>query len=223
MNTLRRLTSEFINLNRSTKNYLITIKSCHSSKLLENSRNHCYYIKLVNYHIDVNQYSSFIEFGKKTVRDEEKQNIYNNMLIFDSFLSAEEENSLLNEIEPYMKRLHYEFSHWDNAIHGYRETERLKWNQDNTKIINRVRECAFLPGSPQLRYVHILDLAEEGFIKPHIDSVRFCGNTIAGLSLLTDSVMRLVHDKDKSTVIDGLLQFCGNTIARLSLLTDSAM
>ncbi|KAG8316746.1 tRNA modification GTPase gtpbp3, mitochondrial [Homalodisca vitripennis] len=36
--------------------------------------------------------------------------------------------------------------------------------------------------------------------------LQFCGNTIAGLSLLTDSVMRLVHDKDKSKVIDVLLK-----------------
>lgn len=60
------------------------------------------------------------------------------------------------------------------AIHGYRETERLKWREENLKIINRVRESAFLPGSPQMHYVHILDLAEDGYIKAHIDSVKVC-------------------------------------------------
>lgn len=39
--------------------------------------------------------------------------------------------------------------------------------------------------------MHIIDLAADGIIKPHVDSSRYCGNTIAGLSLLTDCIMRL--------------------------------
>ncbi|CAG2055451.1 unnamed protein product, partial [Timema podura] len=92
------------------------------------------------------------------------------------------------------------------AIHGFRETERLKWNENNMKILQRVREVAFPSGSSQLSLVHVLDLAEKGFIKPHVDSVRFCGNTITGLSLLSDSVMRLVHEKKKENIIDVLLR-----------------
>lgn len=60
------------------------------------------------------------------------------------------------------------------AIHGYRETERLKWNEVNTKILDRVREFAFPPGVGQLRHVHILDLDKKGYIKPHIDAIRVC-------------------------------------------------
>jgi hypothetical protein len=58
------------------------------------------------------------------------------------------------------------------AIHGYRETERLHWNSQNASILQRVRDIAFPPGTPQLSLVHVLDLAAEGVIKPHIDSVR---------------------------------------------------
>jgi hypothetical protein len=58
------------------------------------------------------------------------------------------------------------------AIHGYRETERLHWNPQNTGILQRVCDIAFPPGSPQLSLVHVLDLAEDGVIKPHIDSAR---------------------------------------------------
>lgn len=57
---------------------------------------------------------SFIEFGK-LMSEEERKLVSENMLIFESFLSTDEEKTLLNEIEPYMKRLRYEFSHWDNV------------------------------------------------------------------------------------------------------------
>lgn len=113
------------------------------------------------------------------------------MKVYPDFITPEEETFLLEELEPYMKRLRYEIDHWDDAIHGYRETERNQWNEQNIKIINRIRQKAFPPGMPQLNLVHVLDLKAEGWIKPHVDSVRFCGDVIAGLSLLSDSVMRL--------------------------------
>ncbi|KAK9892391.1 hypothetical protein WA026_019842 [Henosepilachna vigintioctopunctata] len=119
------------------------------------------------------------------------------MKVYENFLSESEEKSILEEIEPYMDKLRYEFDHWDDAIHGYRETERLVWNKTNMKILDRVRNIAFPPQVAQLKHVHILDLAKDGYIKPHIDAVRFCGDTIAGLSLLTDGIMKLVHDKNK--------------------------
>ncbi|XP_019875883.1 alpha-ketoglutarate-dependent dioxygenase alkB homolog 7, mitochondrial [Aethina tumida] len=132
--------------------------------------------------------------------------LVNNMTVHHDFISESDEKSILDEIEPYLKRMRYEFDHWDDAIHGYRETERLKWNEMNTKILDRVRALAFPPNVGQLKYVHILDLDKKGYIKPHIDAVRFCGDTIAGLSLLTDSVMRLVHDKKKNLYADVLLK-----------------
>lgn len=58
------------------------------------------------------------------------------------------------------------------AIHGYRETERKQWNEQNTKVINRIRQKAFPPGMPQLSLVHVLDLTAEGWIKPHVDSIK---------------------------------------------------
>ncbi|CAN0326924.1 unnamed protein product, partial [Phaeothamnion confervicola] len=38
---------------------------------------------------------------------------------------------------------------------------------------------------------HAIDLAPEGFIKPHVDSVKFSGRVVAGLSLVSAAVMRL--------------------------------
>ncbi|XP_036797351.1 alpha-ketoglutarate-dependent dioxygenase alkB homolog 7, mitochondrial isoform X1 [Oncorhynchus mykiss] len=82
------------------------------------------------------------------------------------------------------------------AIHGYRETERAQWGAVCEGVMDRLRAVAFSEGSPLLGPVHVLDLDKAGYIKPHIDSVKFCGSTIAGLSLLSDSVMRLVREDE---------------------------
>ncbi|XP_064477398.1 alpha-ketoglutarate-dependent dioxygenase alkB homolog 7, mitochondrial-like [Ornithodoros turicata] len=123
--------------------------------------------------------------------------ISQSMYIYNDFISAEEESVLVNEIEPQVKRLKYEGSHWDDAIHGYREIERNTWSNPSEAIIRKVRDLAFGPGVAQIAHVHCLDLEESGHIKPHVDSVRFCGDTIAGLSLLSECVMKLVHEKEK--------------------------
>ncbi|XP_075158333.1 alpha-ketoglutarate-dependent dioxygenase alkB homolog 7, mitochondrial isoform X2 [Haematobia irritans] len=117
------------------------------------------------------------------------------MRVLSDFITKEEETKLLEEIEPYMKRLRYEFDHWDDAIHGFRETERKHWYPHNRQVLERVRIEGFQ--EEIMPYIHILDLAAEGVIKPHIDSTRYCGHTIAGISLLSDSVMRLVYAINK--------------------------
>ncbi|XP_062551501.1 alpha-ketoglutarate-dependent dioxygenase alkB homolog 7, mitochondrial-like isoform X1 [Armigeres subalbatus] len=117
------------------------------------------------------------------------------MTVFQDFITEAEEQALLQEIEPYLKRMRYEFDHWDDAIHGYRETERKHWYPANRAIFDRVKHLAFQ--GETLPYIHVLDLTKEGVIKPHVDSVRYCGSTIAGISLLSDSVMRLVRTNDE--------------------------
>ena len=37
------------------------------------------------------------------------------MVVYPDFLSEDEEKKLLQEVEPYLKRLRYEQSHWDNV------------------------------------------------------------------------------------------------------------
>lgn len=56
------------------------------------------------------------------------------------------------------------------AIHGFRETERKQWYPHNRAVLDRVRHAAF--DGKIMPYVHILDLAAEGVIKPHVDSTR---------------------------------------------------
>ncbi|XP_072104598.1 alpha-ketoglutarate-dependent dioxygenase alkB homolog 7, mitochondrial isoform X2 [Mobula birostris] len=124
------------------------------------------------------------------------------------FLSPAEEAALLRELElePRLKRQRYQRDHWDQAIHGYREIEKSQWTEQNTAVLQRLRDVAFLPGVPQLSMVHVLDLEKTGFINPHVDSVKFCGDTIAGMCLLSSSVMRLVSEDSSEDWVDLLLQ-----------------
>ncbi|CAB1342261.1 unnamed protein product, partial [Coregonus sp. 'balchen'] len=100
------------------------------------------------------------------------------------FISEEEEGALIKELEPGLRKKIYEFDHWDDGG------------------MDRLRAVAFSEGSPLLGPVHILDLDKAGYIKPHIDSVKFCGSSIAGLSLLSDSVMRLVREDEPAEWLD---------------------
>ncbi|XP_032067335.1 alpha-ketoglutarate-dependent dioxygenase alkB homolog 7, mitochondrial [Thamnophis elegans] len=122
------------------------------------------------------------------------------------FISGEEEALLARELEPQLRRHRYQDEHWDGAIHKYRETEKSHWSRECQEILQRVRNVAFPPGVPQLAQVHVLDLDKSGHIKPHVDSVKFCGCTIAGLSLLSASVMRLVSQKNPQDWLDLLLE-----------------
>ncbi|KAL5278188.1 ALKBH7 family protein [Megaselia abdita] len=125
---------------------------------------------------------------------EEKTKLLEDLKVIPNFITDQEEESIFKEVEPYLKRLHYESDHWDDAIHGFRETERKQWYPDNRKILDRVKDLAF--NGVIMPYIHVLDLSADGVIKPHVDSTRYCGDTIAGISLLSQSVMRLVRTGD---------------------------
>ncbi|EDV22328.1 uncharacterized protein TRIADDRAFT_28544 [Trichoplax adhaerens] len=141
-------------------------------------------------------------------QDEAKaKNLAKDMLVLEDFITQEEEELLFSEIQPAFKRLKYEYSHWDDAIHGFRETEKTNWSSECNSIIARVRETAFDSNDQIMPFVHILDLAENGYIKAHVDSIKFCGRTIAGISLLSASIMRLKLDgKPDDIPVDILLQ-----------------
>merc|ERR1711942_252693 len=125
------------------------------------------------------------------------------LILISDFIEESEEISLFDEVNPYLRKLRYEKSHWDDAIHDYRETEKNNWTGRNPAIIERLRQAAFTEGSTSpLLHTHVLDLSAQGYIRPHVDAVRFCGNTVAGISLLSDSIMRFVKEEDKSYVGD---------------------
>lgn len=49
-------------------------------------------------------------------QDAELKSIFaKDLILIEDFISKEEEESLLSEIEPYMKKLRYEYDHWDDV------------------------------------------------------------------------------------------------------------
>lgn len=59
-----------------------------------------------------------------------------------------------------------------------------------------MRTVAFAEGSPLLGPVHVLDLDKNGFIKPHIDSVKvgFKGQGSADVVFWGQCFLLVVHD-----------------------------
>jgi alkylated DNA repair protein alkB homolog 7 len=58
--------------------------------------------------------SSNVEFKGQWPEKEQKQFI-DDMNIVEDFLSVDEENKFSEELEPYLKRMRYEFDHWDDV------------------------------------------------------------------------------------------------------------
>lgn len=124
--------------------------------------------------------------------------------VYRDFVTEEEANILVEDILACMKRRRYEKGHWDAVIVNYKETELYDEEsllcQESRNIFERVRHqlkerhlsrrtVSWLP-------CHAIDLHKEGELNAHVDSVRFSGDIVSGLSLLSPSIMRLVPDDD---------------------------
>lgn len=46
---------------------------------------------------------------------EEKSKFLKDMKVIPNFITDKEEQSIFQEVEPYLKRLHYESDHWDDV------------------------------------------------------------------------------------------------------------
>lgn len=143
------------------------------------------------------------------------------MIVVPDFISEAEEQGLHAETEKTMKRMRYQYDHWDDAIHGYREMEMIEWRPENEAVLKRLRARAF--DQQTLPHVHILDLAGDGIIKPHVDSSRYCGTTIAGISLLTDCIMRLRRTNENKYKQGKLDEANGGGDGAVSMANDSSV
>ncbi|NXA88752.1 ALKB7 dioxygenase, partial [Melanocharis versteri] len=104
------------------------------------------------------------------------------------------------EVEPGRGRGRYQSDHWDRAITGYRETERGLQGGAGQALLLQVTP-AFPPRRPSRPSAHVLDLLPGGRVGPH-----FCGCTIAGVSLLSPSVLRLRSLQDPQDWLELLLE-----------------
>jgi len=109
-----------------------------------------------------------------------------------------EERILLEYLDKVFARKRYMKGHWDSVITKYKETElqskgSVEQSAEVREILRRLSQrvlddsgvAALLPAP------HAIDLDVDGFISPHVDSVKFSGGLIAGLSLRSTRVMRL--------------------------------
>ena len=136
-------------------------------------------------------------------------NYDNSAVVYPGFLSEEEGQSLVEEVSKRLKRRRFEEGHWDSVISKYREIELATPDQvdgSNSTIedtpqyaqtIERTRNLLKSYVSPQSRNnmtwlpCHAIDLSKNGRLDAHVDSVKFSGEIVAGISLLSDSIMRL--------------------------------
>ncbi|OAF66018.1 Alkylated DNA repair protein alkB [Intoshia linei] len=121
-----------------------------------------------------------------------------------------EEDNLINEINFIFRKTIYQSNHWDDAIIDYRETERPNFRQDaNNDIVCQMKKKIEKNIKRVINFnefFHIIDISKSGFIKPHVDSIRFCGQVISVLSLCSDSILRLRNTKDQSDYNDFMLK-----------------
>jgi hypothetical protein len=68
-------------------------------------------------------------------------------------------------------------------------------------IFNRVKNLEVEKFKTWGKYVHVLDVKKEGEIGHHIDNTEAFGCTIAGISLLSDSVMTM-ENKETGSIIE---------------------
>lgn len=114
--------------------------------------------------------SDFFEFHHEWPADV-KSEFHRHMIVIENFVTEPEELALCCEVQKAMRRMRYQYDHWDDAIHGYREMEKSDWLPDNEVVLQRMRSNAF--EANVLPHVHCLDLAADGIIKPHVDSSRY--------------------------------------------------
>ena len=109
-------------------------------------------------------------------------------------ISSDDETLLFQYLDPIFRRKKYQGKHWDSVIAHYKEVELETVPTNVSELLSRLRatirvmlrdhDIAFIPP-------HALDLDKGGSISPHVDSVKFSGDLIAGLSLCSTRILRL--------------------------------
>ena len=110
----------------------------------------------------------------------------------------------------YFCRRRYERGHWDAVITNYKEVELIDEMFDDPQIptiLKRIRQHLHfhhLGDGNNINWLpcHAIDLKKDGELNAHVDSIKFSGDLVAGISLLSPCIMRLVPDKDGKPNMD---------------------
>lgn len=100
-------------------------------------------------------------------------------LLVREFIGREEQAALLGEVERVLQKAPWSPKHFDSVIANYREhsvgpSARAELYPALCKLHERVR-CEFFLGSRELLDPHVLQLAPDGYILPHLDNARHYG------------------------------------------------
>jgi len=127
-----------------------------------------------------------------------------NLVYLENAVTAAEEETLVRYVAPLLMARRYEDGHWDSVISKYKEIELVPSQSPPevrallTRLAERVMaEYEHKPVLQSMLPPHVVDLAAEGSISPHVDNIRHSGAVLAGLSLLSTRVMRLEKEADR--------------------------
>ena len=126
------------------------------------------------------------------------------LLYVQDVITVAEEQALLAYVDPMLNARRYEKGHWDSVIAKYKEIEIVP-SQSPPEVRALLRRLAeqicqayeHRPSLAEMQPPHVVDLAADGFISPHVDNIKHSGAVLAGLSLLSPRVMRLEREADR--------------------------
>jgi alkylated DNA repair protein alkB family protein 7 len=120
--------------------------------------------------------------------------------VLPEFFSHAEEEALDTFCSALLRKRPWETHHFDSVITNYRETQAAlsRLCAPGAGVVARaLRE--FPPQGPRvgapMDALHALELSPQGSIGAHVDSVKFSGGVVAGLSLRSDALMVLTVDE----------------------------
>ncbi|TFK55176.1 hypothetical protein OE88DRAFT_1010144 [Heliocybe sulcata] len=98
----------------------------------------------------------------------------------------------------------FEQGHYDGVIRNYRETHVTTWPESEIEGLTPVLRRLYDMTPTKDTQTHILHLATDGDITPHVDNINASGTWILGVSLGADRVLRL-ESSDGTDVCEILL------------------
>ena len=99
---------------------------------------------------------------------------------------SQESHLVIERVRRHIEQTHFGIS---NEEKEETETKRVGVEKDNGS--NTIESTCSTNHKVNWLPVHAIHLKEKGILSPHVDSVKFSGGIVAGISLLSTSIMRL--------------------------------